>query len=173
MGPVPSSLLLATALNSPIEAVDLFPAFLDRLRQRAKAAGLERLILPRQEDFASLPTPEAGYDLVWSEGAAYNLGFERALRDWRRLLAVDGFLALSEAAWLKPPPPAVAAFWKRSYPGMLSRQEAVTLAGDLGLSRARCLALAGGGIGGPTTARCAGERRSWPKGAQPIRRCSA
>ncbi len=127
-----SSLLLATTLNCPIEAVDLFPAFLARLRRRAEAAGLDHLILPRREDFGKLETPERGYDLLWSEGAAYNLGFEMALKDWRRLLAPGGFLALTEVVWLKEPPRRVAAFWEREYPGMLSRQEALERAGELG-----------------------------------------
>jgi len=33
-----------------------------------------------------LAVAAAGFDLIWSEGAAYIMGFERALTDWRRFL---------------------------------------------------------------------------------------
>jgi SAM-dependent methyltransferase len=59
------------------------------------------------------------FDLVWSEGAIYTLGFEAGLAACRRLLKSGGCAAFTELTWLKPEPPAeIAAYWGAEYPGM-------------------------------------------------------
>ena len=35
-------------------------------------------------------------DLIWSEGAIYNIGFEQGVRDWRPFLKEGGVLVASE-----------------------------------------------------------------------------
>jgi hypothetical protein len=56
-------------------------------------------------------------NLLWSEGAAYNLGFEQALGLWRPLLANHGIAVVSELSWFTDeiPEPAIA-YWHRAYP---------------------------------------------------------
>jgi SAM-dependent methyltransferase len=57
--------------------------------------------------------------VVWAEGSAYLMGFDAALRAWRRLLVPGGVLVLTEAEWITPEPaPAARAFWDPAYPGM-------------------------------------------------------
>jgi len=47
------------------------------------------------------------------------MGFETGLREWRRLLAPGGHLAVTDAVWMKPdPPPECAAFWAEEYPAI-------------------------------------------------------
>jgi SAM-dependent methyltransferase len=61
----------------------------------------------RQMDFAP-----GSFDVVWSEGAIYNLGFAAGLRKVREFVRPGGHVAVSEAVWLKPDPPApVREFW--------------------------------------------------------------
>jgi SAM-dependent methyltransferase len=60
--------------------------------------------------------PEASFDIIWSEGALYNLGFEDGLRKVKKFVRPSGYVAVSDAVWLKPhPPPEVVDFW-REYP---------------------------------------------------------
>ena len=67
----------------------------------------------------ALPFPPASFDLVWSEGAAYVMGFGAALAGWRPLLRPGGCIAVSELVWLRPDPPAeAAAFFADEYPPM-------------------------------------------------------
>ena len=61
--------------------------------------------------------PDGAFDLIWCEGAIYNVGFEAGLRAWRRLLVRGGHVAVTEVCWRKPNRPAeCAAFWNREYP---------------------------------------------------------
>src|SRR5690606_581222 len=60
---------------------------------------------------------DGSFDLVWAESSAYSIGFDAALRSWRRLLAPGGTLVLTECEWTAPEPSAEArAFWAAHYP---------------------------------------------------------
>lgn len=73
----------------------------------------------RQADFGALEDSPGSYDLLWSEGAIYNLGWAEGLRRWRPLLRPGGFLAATEATWLTEERPSeAAAFWREAYPSM-------------------------------------------------------
>jgi len=114
-----STLLLARELNSPIVAVDQHAPFLEALTANAEQEGVKSLIQIRHGDFTQLEEPPCSYDLIWSEGAAYLIGFETALTLWRPLLAPGGRVALTELTWLvQTPSDEPRAFWKKAYPGM-------------------------------------------------------
>ena len=66
-----------------------------------------------------LPFQNEELDLIWSEGAIYNIGFEKGLREWRRFLKKDGFIVISEATWFTDKRPAeIEDFWMDAYPGI-------------------------------------------------------
>jgi serine/threonine-protein kinase HipA len=82
----------------------------------------------------ALDVSPGSVDLVWSEGAAYILGFDEALRYWRSLLAPDGILAVTECTWLTEDRPEEAqAFWHLNYPTMGSLSQNSRRAEGLGL----------------------------------------
>jgi serine/threonine-protein kinase HipA len=84
-----------------------------------EAEGLAHLVETRRGDMGALDLPPGSVDLIWSEGAAYLLGFEDALRRWGLLLAPGGSMALTECTWLTDDPPDEArAFWRANYPAM-------------------------------------------------------
>ena len=118
-GPGMQTLVLAEALNGVVTAVDLSPAYLDQLRDRVEAAGLAARIEILAGDMTALPFPAQRFDLIWSEGAAYVMGFAQALAAWRPLLKPGGCLAVSELVWLEADPPSEAAtFFGDEYPAM-------------------------------------------------------
>jgi len=129
------ALLLAQHYQSTVIAVDFSSVFIDELKVRAKQAGLEHLIMPIQGDMAQLGWPEGSIDLLWSEGAAYNLGFEQALKIWRPLLANSGMAVISELSWFTDdvPEPAIA-YWQSAYPGIGSEAENINRANRSGFS---------------------------------------
>lgn len=114
-----STLLLARTLNARIAALDFAPAFIEELRALAERDGLAERIEAQVGDMASLPFADERFDLIWSEGAIYNIGFEVGLRAWRPLLRPGGVLAVSELSWKTDTRPvAIEAHWTREYPGI-------------------------------------------------------
>jgi SAM-dependent methyltransferase len=64
----------------------------------------------------NLPFQDEELDLIWSEGAIYNIGFERGLNEWRKFLKWGGYIAVSEVAWFTEERPAeIDEYWKDAY----------------------------------------------------------
>ena len=96
---------LARCSGGDITAVDIHQPFLDELRARADDAGsLDRITTISRSVF-DLEFEDGTFDLIWSEGAIFILGFERGLREWSRLVKASGCLVVSELTWLKANPP--------------------------------------------------------------------
>ncbi|MGW4998153.1 GNAT family N-acetyltransferase [Streptomyces hydrogenans] len=116
-GPGRSALLLAAEANAEVTAVDTHEPFLDELRAAAAARGLGGAVRPVLGDMGALPFPDGSFDLVWAESSVFVIGFDRALAEWRRLLAPGGTLVLTECVWTTPSPaPGARAFWDEHYP---------------------------------------------------------
>lgn len=114
-----ASLTLAQHFQRPVTAVDLSPDFLAQLQQRAAQAGLADQIQPLCADMGALDPVQHRFALIWSEGAAYALGFETALACWRPLLMPGGLAVISEMSWFSDTPARPAqSFWQAAYPQM-------------------------------------------------------
>ena len=113
------TLVLAESTPSRIVAVDIHPPFVDALNRKAHEQGIANRVEARVADMRRLDFADGSFDLLWCEGAIYNVGVEAGLRDWRRLLRPNGHVALTELCWRKRHPPAeCAAFWHREYPAI-------------------------------------------------------
>lgn len=112
---------LAKHLDGTIVAVDNHEPFLAELRRRAVAAGVSEKIRTVLEDMRQFTMrEEATFDLIWSEGALFAMGFHEALAACRRLLVPGGLLAASELTWFRPDPPAECReFFAAEYPPMV------------------------------------------------------
>jgi SAM-dependent methyltransferase len=113
-----STLLLAQILvNAHITAVDFLEDFLDVLKERAKNAGVADRISTLACSMDKLPFAEEALDVIWSEGAIYNIGFEKGVSDWRRFLKTGGLLVASEITWITDSRPAeLQDYWESEYP---------------------------------------------------------
>lgn len=97
---------LARATEARIVAVDNHPAFVATLSTNVAALGLGERITAQVGDMHDLPFPDASFDVLWSEGAIFVIGFSRGLTEWRRLLKPGGHLVVSEFCWFQDDPPA-------------------------------------------------------------------
>jgi len=115
-GPGAQTVELLRRTSGTVVALDNLPMMLERTRSAAAAAGvLDRLDLLEQ-DMVRMAFAPGSFDIVWSEGAIYNLGFERGLRLIMPFVRPGGYVIVSDAVWLIPdPPPPVVEFWKQ-YP---------------------------------------------------------
>ncbi len=123
-GPGMQTIELAKISAGNILAVDTHQPFLDELNKRASSAGLTGRISTRNLSMFELNLEPASFDVIWSEGAIYILGFERGLCEWKALLKPGGYLAVTELSWLKSDPPdEITAYWNENYPGMKTLDE--------------------------------------------------
>ena len=113
------TLVLAESTPARFVAVDAHPPFVAELNRQARALGLAERLEARVGDMRRLDFAPGSFDLVWSEGAIYVMGFEAGLRAWRPLLVSGGHVAVTEVCWFRPDPPAeCAAFWAAEYPAI-------------------------------------------------------
>lgn len=111
------TLVLAQHAGAHITAVDLYPAFLARLAHQTQVMGLQERVTPLQADMNALPFEDEEWDVIWSEGAVYNIGFETGVKQWYRYLKKGGYLAVSEITWTtQNRPEAIERHWQREYP---------------------------------------------------------
>lgn len=121
-----STIVLAEETGARVTAVDIHPPFLATLRTRSGERNLADRITTVAADMAKLPFFDSAFDLVWAEGSAYSIGFEKALRRWRPLLRSGGCLVATELVWFVAEPGARArAFFAGEYPDM--RDEATRI----------------------------------------------
>lgn len=112
-----STLLLAQLLKARITAVDVLPDFLDVLAQQAGKLGVADRVSTLACSMDDLPFADEELDVIWSEGAIYNIGFARGVAEWKRFLKPGGILVASEITWLTDARPAeLQQHWDREYP---------------------------------------------------------
>lgn len=127
------TMVLARELGTLVHAVDSYAPFLNDLKRRAKETGIEHLIQTHRMDMKNIPNIWQQIDLLWSEGAAYNIGFSNALTLWASAINTGGFAVVSELSWLREQvPDAVKEFFRSGYSEMRSIQENLTVAENAG-----------------------------------------
>ena len=110
-------MLLARSLNAQITAVDFLPDFVEVLKANAENEGLTNKIDPLVCSMDNLQFDNEEYDVIWSEGAIYNMGFENGVNDWKRFLKPDGMLVVSEITWTTNDRPSeIQRHWTTEYP---------------------------------------------------------
>ena len=118
------TLILAEKFQATVRAVDFSREFLDELEDRAKQRGLEHLVEAIECDMGNIDWETGTIDLLWSEGAAYNITFEGALKAWRPLMAPNGIAVISEMNYFTSEvPEAVKIFMQNVYPGIKTESE--------------------------------------------------
>ncbi len=109
--------ILAKETNAEIVAVDLLEDFLEAVRHRFSDFG--KTVRTVQADMTALPFSDDEFDLIFSEGAIYNMGFEKGIREWRRFIKPGGFLAVTEISWLTDErPKELETYWNAGYSEM-------------------------------------------------------
>jgi SAM-dependent methyltransferase len=100
------TLHLAELTTGSIIAIDSHAPSIERLRATLADRGFLQRVRPVVGDMAHPDCAPASVDLIWSEGALYNIGIAHALRICHGLLRPGGYLAFTDAVWRKDNPPA-------------------------------------------------------------------
>ena len=84
---------------------------------RSRKEGVEERVRGIVGSMEDLPFEAGELDLIWSEGAIYNMGFKNGVQAWHKLLKPGGYLAVTEATWFtEKRPSGIENYWNQAYP---------------------------------------------------------
>lgn len=110
------TMVLAQHAPGSITGIDFFPGFIDRFNSNAEKLHLQDRAKGIVGSMDDLSFKEESLDLIWSEGAIYNIGFERGVNEWRKYLKTGGYIAVTESVWFTEERPAeIHDFWMSVY----------------------------------------------------------
>ena len=110
---------LARISGGFVIGMDNHQPYLDVLEEKIEKAGFSERMQAVNGSLFAMNFPEASFDILWSEGSIYIIGFERGLKEWQRFIKSQGFLVVHEMTWLKAnPPKEISDYWKKMYPGI-------------------------------------------------------
>lgn len=111
------TMILAQNAPGRITAIDLFPKFIDQLNAHAAQLNLQDRVKGIPGSMENLPFQEEELDLIWSEGAIYNIGYVKGLKEWKKFLKKGGYIAVTEACWFtEERPKEIQEYWDNTYP---------------------------------------------------------
>ena len=112
------TLVLAKHTTGSIIGIDSSPTFIDKFKYNVNKNNFQNRIKGIVESMDNLSFKKEELDMIWSEGAIYNIGFERGLKEWNQYIKPNGYIAVTDASWYTEDRPAeITDFWK-VYPEM-------------------------------------------------------
>lgn len=113
------TMVLAQHAPGQITGLDMFPKFIDIFNSNAGKLGLQERVKGITGTMDNLPFEKESFDLIWSEGAIYNIGFEQGLNEWKQYLKENGYIAVTEASWFTDErPDEINDFWMKAEPSI-------------------------------------------------------
>jgi ubiquinone/menaquinone biosynthesis C-methylase UbiE len=105
------TMVLARHTQGTITALDLFPGSIDKLNATAEKLKFQNRVKGIAGSMDNLPFQKNEFDLIWSEGAIANIGFEKGLNYWKGFLKTGGYIAVTYESWFTNERPAEIEKW--------------------------------------------------------------
>jgi ubiquinone/menaquinone biosynthesis C-methylase UbiE len=87
---------LARLSDGEIIGIDTDESLLEKLGGRIEEIGFSDRVKIKKCSLFEIDFPDESFDIVWAEGSIFIIGFERGLREWKRLLKTKGFLVVHD-----------------------------------------------------------------------------
>lgn len=127
------TITLANNSKGNVVGIDLFPDFIQRLNENAIKHNLQNRVKGIVGSMDNLSFNNEELDLIWSEGAIYNIGFKKGLNDWHKILKKGGYIAVTDVSWFTSDrPKEIGDFWMDAYPEIDTIPKKVRLLQDAG-----------------------------------------
>ena len=91
-----STMELARLTNGEITGLDIDQTVLDRLNRKIEKAGLSDRVKTLNCSLFDMEFPDESFDIIWSEGSIFVVGFERGLQEWKRIIRPGGFMVVHD-----------------------------------------------------------------------------
>ena len=132
-GPGMQTVELAKLSGGQIVALDFHEPFLEQLKEVINKEGINDRVMAMKGNMFNLKFEDASFDVIWSEGAIFVIGFEKGLREWKRLLTPKGYVVVSELSWLKDDAPKEAeTYIMKEYPPIKTIEENIEIIQNTG-----------------------------------------
>jgi SAM-dependent methyltransferase len=118
-GPGLPTIQLAKLTDGVVIGIDIHQPYLDRLEKAVKKENLQGRVKALNKSMVSMNFPEDSFDIIWSEGSIFIIGFEEGLMEWKKFVKPHGYLAIHEMTWLQDnPPKEICDYWEQVYPAI-------------------------------------------------------
>jgi len=87
---------LAKLSDGEIIGIDINPFELDKLKRKIEEEGFSDRVKTVKCSLFEIDFPDESFDIIWAEGSIWIIGFEKGLKEWRRLLKPNGFLVVHD-----------------------------------------------------------------------------
>lgn len=90
------TLELARLSRGEAIGIDIDQPALDKFAAKIAESGLSDRVKALNCSLINMDFPEETFDIIWSEGSIYAIGFEKGLREWKRFLKPGGFMVIHD-----------------------------------------------------------------------------
>jgi len=87
---------LARLSKGDITGLDINQDLLDVLARKIEKAELSDRVKAVNCSIFDMEFPDESFDIIWSEGSIYIIGFKRGLQKWKRFLKPNGFMVIHD-----------------------------------------------------------------------------
>jgi len=87
---------LARLGQGEVIGIDIDQPALDKLMKKIREAGLSNRVQAVNCSILDMVFPDESFDIVWSEGSIFVIGFNRGIQEWKRFLKPNGFMVIHE-----------------------------------------------------------------------------
>lgn len=127
-GPGVQTIELAKLTKGRIIALDNHQVFLDTLEFNSKKEDVSKHITSKNQSMLDMDFDDHSFDLIWSEGALYLMGFQNGLKRCHQLLKPDQCLAVTEIVYLvEDPPTPLIKYFDQEYPDIKTIKQRIDL----------------------------------------------
>jgi len=106
------TMVIAQNIPGDIIGLDIIPEFIDVFNENAKKLNLQDRLQGVVGSMDDLKFDKESFDLIWSEGAIDNIGFEKGISYWNGYLAQGGSIAVTCPTWFTDERPnEIEKFW--------------------------------------------------------------
>jgi ubiquinone/menaquinone biosynthesis C-methylase UbiE len=106
------TMVLAQNISGKIIGVDSCSDFINIFNNNAKKLNLQERVNGIVGSMENLSFQKEEFDLIWSEGAIDNIGFEEGLTYWNGFLKKNGYIAVTCPSWFTDErPDEIEKFW--------------------------------------------------------------
>jgi ubiquinone/menaquinone biosynthesis C-methylase UbiE len=87
---------LASLGQGEVVGIDIDQSALDKLTGKIREAGFSNRVRAANCSILDMAFPNESFDIIWSEGSVFVIGFKRGIQEWKRFLKPNGFMVIHD-----------------------------------------------------------------------------